>query len=73
MNISNINVNKIILVTFAIYCCAIIRNIFINLLHIYEHGHYWPIWDKKAIRQNSNFILLYKLNSLNFKVQLHYI
>ena len=61
--ISNVQVNKVLLVTFVICCCAIIRNIFINLLYSHEHGHYWPISEKKAIRQNSNFPLLYKLVS----------
>ena len=62
---SNVRINKVLLVTFANCCCAIIRNIFINLLHGHEHvyGHYWPIWEKKVIRQNSSFLLLYKLNS----------
>ena len=36
---------KVLLITFAIFCCAIIRNIFINLLRGHEHvyGQYWPI------------------------------
>ena len=63
--ISNVHVNKVLLVTFASCCCAIIRNTFVNLLHGHEHvyRYYWPIWEKKAIRQNSNFLLLYKLYS----------
>ena len=66
MTISNVHVNKVLLVTFAICCCAIIHNIFINLLRGHEHvyGHYWPIWEKNKIMQDSNFLLVYyKLNS----------
>ena len=65
MTISNVHVNKVLLVTFAICCYVIIRNIFINLLRGHEHvyGHYWPIWEKNEIRQDTNFLLLYKLNS----------
>ena len=48
--ISNVHVNKVLLVTFAIYYCAIIHNILNNLLHGHEHvyGHYWLIFGEKV-------------------------
>ena len=58
--ISNVHVNKVLLVTFVICCCAIIRNIFINFYTVMNMDIIDLFGRKKAIRQNNNFLLLLK-------------